>query len=124
MAAVDAQFYWMSAKLPNDQFLLYAFDDAPADCERAIEHICRRARACPELTLRVRERSPLTYPQWVPAVVGPERVVRHDLPDDGWPGCLAAVVALADAQLDVRRMPWRLHVFTPVLGIPGVSGAG
>lgn len=24
MAAVDAQFYWMSAKVPNDQFLLYA----------------------------------------------------------------------------------------------------
>jgi wax ester synthase-like acyl-CoA acyltransferase family protein/uncharacterized protein DUF1298 len=124
MAAVDAQFYWMSAKLPNDQFLLYAFDDAPADCERAIERVCRRAHACPDLTLRVRERGPLTYPQWVPAAVGPERAVRHDLPDDSWPGCLAAVVALADAQLDVRRMPWRLHVFTPVRGIPGVSGAG
>lgn len=29
MAAVDAQFYWMSAKVPNDQFLLYAFDGEP-----------------------------------------------------------------------------------------------
>ncbi|HUH67742.1 MAG TPA: hypothetical protein VLZ05_02040, partial [Mycobacterium sp.] len=24
MAAVDAQFYWMSAKIANDEFLLYA----------------------------------------------------------------------------------------------------
>ncbi len=120
MAAVDAQFYWMSAKLPNDQFLLYAFDDEPSDRERAIEEVCRRARACPDLTMRVQERSSLTYPQWVPAAVGPEQVVRHDLPDDSWGDCLAAVVGLADAQLDVRRMPWRLHVFTPVHGIPGV----
>jgi Wax ester synthase-like Acyl-CoA acyltransferase domain len=124
MAAVDAQFYWMSAKLPNDEFLLYAFDDEPADCARAIEQLCRRARACPDLTMRVEERSSLTYPRWVPAAVGPEQVVRHDLPDPSWSACLAAVAGLAAAQLDVRRMPWRLHVFTPVLGIPGVPGAG
>src|SRR6185312_5106552 len=24
---------------------------------------------------------------------------------------------------DVRRMPWRLHVFTPVQGLPGVAGS-
>jgi hypothetical protein len=124
MAAVDAQFYWMSAKLPNDQFLLYAFDDEPSDRERAIEQVCRRARACPDLTMRVQEQSSMTYPQWVPAGVGPEQVVCHDLPDGSWRDCLAAVVGLADAQLDVRRMPWRLHVFTPVHGIPGVSGTG
>jgi len=124
MAAVDAQFYWMSAKVPNDDFLLYAFDDEPPDCERAIEQVCRRARACPDLTMRVQERSPLTYPQWVPAAVGPEQVVCHDLPDHSWRDCLVAVAGLADAQLDVRRMPWRLHVFTPVLGIPWVSGTG
>jgi hypothetical protein len=124
MAAVDAQFYWMSAKIPNDEFLLYAFDGEPADCERAIEQVCQRARACPELTMRVREGSRLTYPQWVPAAVGPEWLVRHDLADHSWRECLAALVTLADDQLDVRRMPWRLHVFTPVLGIPGVRGPG
>jgi Wax ester synthase-like Acyl-CoA acyltransferase domain len=124
MAAVDAQFYWMSAKIPNDEFLLYAFDDEPVDRARAIEQVCRRARACPDLTMRVEERSSLTYPRWVPAAVAPEQVVVHDLPDPGWRDCLAAVARLADAQLDVRRMPWRLHVFTPVLGIPGVAGTG
>jgi hypothetical protein len=124
MAAVDAQFYWMSAKVPNDDFLLYAFDGEPADCARAIEQVCRRARVCPDLTMRVQDGSSLTYPQWVPAAIGPEQVVRHDLADRSWRDCLAAVAGLAGAQLDTRRMPWRLHVFTPVFGIPGVTGAG
>jgi len=31
MTAVDAQFYWMSAKVPSDEFLLYAFDGEPTD---------------------------------------------------------------------------------------------
>ncbi|OBH30819.1 DUF1298 domain-containing protein [Mycobacterium sp. E342] len=124
MAAVDAQFYWMSAKIPSDEFLLYAFDGEPADYLAAVEHLCGRARACPALTTRVRDGNPLTYPKWVPATVTPERVVRHDLDDQTWAGCLAAVVALADDQLNVHRTPWRVHVFTPVLGIPGVTGPG
>lgn len=123
MAAVDAQFYWMSAKIPNDEFLLYAFDGEPADLGRAIEGVCRRARECPGLTVRVAERGRLAYPRWVPAVVGPEWVVRHDAAGD-WSDCLTAVVGLAEDQLDARRMPWRLHVFGPVHGIPGVPGAG
>jgi hypothetical protein len=56
--------------------------------------------------------------------VAPEQLVRHDVADRSWDGCLAAVAGLADSQLDVHRMPWRLHVFTPVLGIPGVDGPG
>ncbi len=124
MAAVDAQFYWMSAKVPNDDFLLYAFDGEPADCSDAIERVRRRAHASPELTMRVRDGCPLTYPQWVPTDLAPEQVIRHDLADHSWHDCLAAVVALADDQLDIRRTPWRLHVFTSVLGIPGVTGPG
>ncbi|OBH08263.1 MULTISPECIES: WS/DGAT domain-containing protein [unclassified Mycobacterium] len=124
MAAVDAQFYWMSAKLPSDEFLLYAFDGEPADYSAAVERVCARARACPGLTMRVADRGRLAYPQWVPAALGPDWVVRHDLADPGWGDCLVAVAALADDQLDVRAMPWRLHVFTPVFGIPGVAGPG
>jgi len=122
MAAVDAQFYWMSAKVPSDQFLLYAFDGEPDDA--ALERVHRRARACPDLNIRVDDGCALTYPRWVPAVVGAERPVRHELVDSSWQGCLAAVVALAGDQLDIRAMPWRLHVFTPVFGIPGVARAG
>jgi hypothetical protein len=124
MAAVDAQFYWMSAKVPNDEFLLYAFDREPADLEHAIEQVCRRARACPDLRMRVEDGSALTYPRWVPAAVGPEHVVCHDLADRSWADCLEALVGLDGDQLDLCRMPWRLHVFTPVSGIPGVTGPG
>jgi len=124
MAAVDAQFCWMSAKVPNDQFLLYAFDGEPADVGYAIEEVRRRARACPDLAMRVSDGSRFAYPVWVPAVVGPDWVVRHDLDGPNWTDCLAAVVGLADDQLDVRLMPWRLHLFFPVLGIPGASGPG
>jgi hypothetical protein len=124
MAAVDAQFYWMSAKLPNDDFMLYAFDGEPADYSDAIEQLRRRANACPALALRLRERNALSYPQWVPAAVTPEQLVRHDLADHSWDGLLATVVSLAADQLDIRQMAWRLHVFGPVLGIPGVRGPG
>jgi hypothetical protein len=124
MAAVDAQFYWMSAKVPNDEFFLYAFDGEPVDLDYAIEQVCRRARACPGLRMRVEDGRALTYPRWVRAAVGREHVVRHDLPDHNWENCLDAVVGLGDDQLDVRRMPWRLHVFESVLGIPGVCGPG
>ncbi len=124
MAAVDAQFYWMSAKLPSDEFLLYAFDGEPADYRAAVDRVCARARACPGLTTRVADRGRLAYPLWVPATVGSDRVIRHELADAGWGDCLAAVAALAEDQLDVRQLPWRLHVFAPVLGIPGVPGPG
>ncbi|WP_156689388.1 WS/DGAT domain-containing protein [Mycobacterium sp. Marseille-P9652] len=124
MAAVDAQFYWMSAKIPNDQFLLYAFDREPADSALAIEAVLSRARACPDLSMRVSDGSVLTYPRWVPATVGPECVVRHPFNGSDWSVCLAAVAGLAGDQLDAREMPWRLHVFTPVRGIPGVGGTG
>lgn len=122
MAAVDAQFYWMSAKVPNDQFLLYAFDGEPTDLERAVAQVYRRARGCPGLGMRVQDRGALAYPQWVPTPVQRDQLVCHDLADRSWQGCLAAVVGLASKQLDMRRMPWRLHVFTPVHDVPGVSG--
>jgi WS/DGAT C-terminal domain len=124
MAAVDAQFYWMSAKIPNDEFLLYAFDGEPADLEVALNEIRLRARACADLTLVVDDGNSLTYPRWRPATIEPGRVARHALDDDSWDGCLRAVIGLAGDQLDIRRKPWQMHVFTPVHGIPGVGGIG
>ncbi|MCV7349324.1 DUF1298 domain-containing protein [Mycobacterium parmense] len=124
MAAVDAQFYWLSAKVPNDEFLLYAFDGVPADRGRAVEEVLGRARACPDLAMRVRDDNRLTYPRWVPTPVTVEQVVFREPADPGWQGCLTAVAGLFRDQLDIRRMAWRLHVFTPVPGIPFVDGAG
>ncbi|MHA7648374.1 WS/DGAT domain-containing protein [Mycobacterium sp. ML4] len=124
MAAVDAQFYWMSAKIPNDEFLLYAFGGEPNDLDGAAAQVLRRARACPDLRLVVEDGSPLTYPRWVQAPIEAGRVVRHDLPDESWAGCLDVVVQLAGNQLNIREKPWQLHLFTPVHDIPGVRGGG
>lgn len=124
MAAVDAQFYWMSAKVPSDDFLVYAFAGEPTDFERAVDEVRGRAQACHALTLRVDDGSPWTYPHWVPTAVEPARVLRHQLDDNSWRGCLDTVVRLADDQLDIRRAPWRLHVFAPVHGVPGGTGPG
>lgn len=124
MAAVDAQFYWMSAKIPSDEFLLYAFDGEPADYTDTVVQLRRRADTEPALTMRVRDRGPLRYPRWVPVSVAAQQVVRHELAEHSWDGVLGAVAGLADDQLDVRRMAWRLHVFFPVWGIPGVGGPG
>lgn len=122
MTAVDAQFLWMSAKVPNDEFLLYAFD--AGDCSGAIERVRRRASACPALTVRVDDRNPLAYPRWVPADVADDAIARHEPADLSWDGCLAAVAGLVADQVDPRRTPWRLHVFGAVVGIPGVAGTG
>jgi hypothetical protein len=124
MTAVDAQFYWMSAKVPSDDFLVYAFAGKPTDFERAVDEVRGRAQACHALTLRVDDGSPLTYPHWVPTAVEPARVLRHQLDDNSWRGCLDTVVRLADDQLDIRRAPWRLHVFAAVHGIPVGTGPG
>src|ERR1700744_1905815 len=122
MTAVDAQFYWMSAKVPSDEFMLYAFDGEPTAFERAVDEIRSRAQACPALTLRVEDESPLTYPRWISTVIAHNQVLPHDLDDDSWGGCLDAVARLVDDQLDIRRESWRMHLFAPVHGIPGSAG--
>jgi hypothetical protein len=124
LTAVDAQTYWMSAKTPNDQFLLYGFAGVPADLGQAMGDVRARAGECPELRLRVRDGNVLTYPAWASGEVDVAQVVVHELDDNSWAGCLAAVNGLADDQLDLRAWPWRLHVFNSVDGIPTTSEAG
>jgi hypothetical protein len=124
LSAVDAQMHWMSAKIPNDQFLLYGFAGVQSDLEQMLEQIRRRAQNCPELRLRVSERNGLTYPAWVTTGdVEPNQCVVHDLADTSWAGCLAATAGLVEHQLDAGRMTWRLHVFAPVDALPG-AGVG
>jgi hypothetical protein len=113
----------MSAKIPNDQFLLYGFAGVASDLEQVLEQIRLRAQNCAELRLRIEERNGPTYPAWVTGDVEHDQVVVHDLNDNSWAGCLAAVAGLADHQLDACAMTWRLHVFTPVDALPG-TGVG
>lgn len=122
MAAVDAQFYWMSAKVPSDQFLVYAFAGVPRDPGGAVAEVLDRARSSPDLTMRVEETGGWAYPRWVPTT-GASGAVRHRLADDTWIGCLDAITGLADEQLDCRCAPWRLHLFGPVRDLPGWDGS-
>jgi hypothetical protein len=117
MAPADAHLLWLSAKVPNDQFLLYAFDGAAT--ESGVAELVRRAAGCPELSLRVVEGRWWRYPRWEPSQVQAEQFAVHDGGD--WQACLDVMSALP--QLDTARMPWRVHVFGQVTGVPG-AGVG
>lgn len=118
LAAVDAQAYWMSAKIPSDQFLLYGFAGSVPDVGAVVRGLRVRAQQCAELRMRIAER-PLTYPGWAAADVSPDQFVVHDA--GPWSQCLATVARLDDEQLDPRMMAWRLHVFPDVDAMPGAG---
>lgn len=124
LTAADAQMFWMSARMPNDTFLLYGFDGVPADLDAAILELISNAHTSPDLTRRVDDSARWQYPSWVPLQVGAAQFVIHQPADTSWTGCLAAVQDLVDDQLDARVMPWRLHLFTGIQGVPGVAGDG
>jgi len=108
-AAADAQLLWLSAKVPNDQFLLYVFDGKP-DITSALAQVRRNVEGCADLRLRVRDDTPWRYPRWVPTEIGEEQFVVHAGVRQ-WRDCLGVLAALD--QLDASRMAWRLHVFPP-----------
>ena len=124
LTPVDAQTFWMSAKIPNDTFLLFGFAGVPADLDQALEEVRLRAGRCAALCVRVDDRGGLAYPVWATRVVDRTQFVVHDLDDPTWSGCLAAIVPLIDDQLDATAVAWRLHVFPAVDGMPTVSGPG
>lgn len=108
----------MSAAIPNDQFLLYAFGDVPDDLDATLGQILDRAKACAELRLRITDDGFWRYPIWTPREVGPEQLQIHAPGGVSWAGCLAAVAALTGDQLDPHVLTWRLHVFPKVDEIP------
>ncbi|CAJ1580536.1 DUF1298 domain-containing protein [[Mycobacterium] wendilense] len=122
LAAVDAQTYWMSAKIPNDQFVLFAFDGAERTDAGLLEHLRLRAQGCPDLRLRIVDEQPWRYPAWVVGSVDPAQFTVHPESDLSWGECLDAVARLADDQLDPRVATWRLHLFGSVAA-PAGSGA-
>ncbi|MGH3582176.1 MAG: DUF1298 domain-containing protein, partial [Mycobacterium sp.] len=124
MAPADAQMFWMSAKIPNDTILVYGFDGVPADLDRALDELVVQVRASVDLSQRIDASSRLHYPSWVPCPADRSRFTVHAPGERTWAGCLAAVRAVVDDQLDPRVTPWRLHIFAGIDGIPGVSGQG
>jgi len=121
MAAADAQLLWLSAKVPNDQFLVYVFDGAP-DIPAALREVRRNAEGLDELRIRVCDDSRWRYPQWLSGEVGAEQFVVHEAGASGdWRGCLEAVARLG--QLDATRMAWRVNVFPPAVVVVQASHA-
>jgi hypothetical protein len=114
----------MSAKIPNDTVLLYGFAGVPADMDQALEQIAERANRCTDLTVRIGDDGPLTYPAWVHRDVDRSLFVVHDIEDLTWASCLAQVGAVTADRLDAQVAAWRLHVFTGVEGVPTVVGPG
>lgn len=123
MTAVDAQMLWMSAKIPNDQFLLYAFDGSPREVDAAIDQMRLRAGACDELRMRVVDDCAACYPLWVPGSVDRSQFVVHG-GGRTWQACLDSVAELVGRQLDPHRMSWRAHVFPEVTDVPESGGLG
>src|SRR5689334_44668 len=123
LTPIDAQTFWLSAKIPNDTVLMFGFAGVPADLERALDEIEARAAGCPELGWRVHDGS-RGYPRWVHRGVDRSQFVVHDLPGRTYEACLAAVGTLVERPLDATDTAWRLHVFADVLDVPGVDGPG
>ncbi|WP_445166633.1 DUF1298 domain-containing protein [Mycolicibacterium sp. Dal123E01] len=124
MTAVDAQMFWMSAVVPSDQLVLYAFDGSPDALDGAIDEMRRRAQACSELRLRAADAGAWRYPRWCPGEVSDDQFPLHHEGGVDWQGCLDAAARLRDDTLDLHRMTWCAHVFPRVLGIPGCRGVG
>ncbi|MBB2993162.1 hypothetical protein FHR72_004669 [Mycolicibacterium iranicum] len=125
LTGVDAQSLWMSAAIPSDEFMVYAFDGPAGALGPALETVRDSARACPDLGVRVDDSGFWTYPQWAPRDVGADQFVVHeDLAGATWAEFCAALAAMAGDQLDARVRTWRLHVFADIRGIPGAAGPG
>ncbi|GAS97957.1 uncharacterized protein RMCC_4922 [Mycolicibacterium canariasense] len=116
--------FWMSAKIPNDTFMVFGFDGVPDDLHRVLDELLERARTSPDLSQRIDDCSRLRYPRWAPCPPDRSRFLVHEPGERTWDGCLSVVNGLVDDQLDPQVTPWRLHVFTDIDGIPGAAGPG
>ena len=108
MAAADVQMLWLSSKIPNDQFLLYAFDGAP-NVQAGVAQLRSNAEGCSQLRLRVVDEPGWRYPRWEHGEIRREQFVVHQAAPRQ--ELLAALAGLEP--LDATRMAWRAHVFPP-----------
>jgi len=118
----DAQTYWISSKIPNDQFLLYCFDtDSTAEPVRS--EVLRNAADIEQLQLRIADVPlDLGYPRTRSMRLDAAHVLDHGQPGD-WGACLSELGTLLREQLDQHETTWRLHLFTAVTGAPRCTGA-
>lgn len=123
MSPRDALMYWIGDKIPNDQFLLYAFTPGAVDPKTLREKVSQRSAVIEDLCLRVRDVPwNLDYPYWVTRTFGDDQFIVHELTDPDWTRCREATAAIVASALDIRIAPWRLHVFPDVRDVPGCDG--
>ncbi|MBJ7289028.1 WS/DGAT domain-containing protein [Williamsia sp.] len=123
MTATDAQTHWMSAKIPNDQFLLFGFVGVREPIERIAADLEERASAIADLRLRVREvPATLDHPYWVAAPVTADQIRIHRGVSD-WGRCLADLAGRMGDHLDATTQAWRVHLYDAVEGAPRADGA-
>ena len=118
LTAVDARTFWMSAKVPNDAVELFGFAGDPGDLDAAVAELRARARACPDLRLRIADECAARYPRWVPGDLDPTQIAVRTS-QLSWADCLVAAARLFDQPLDPTFAAWRLHLFPAVHGAPG-----
>lgn len=124
MAPRDAQMYWMSTKIPNDQYLLFCFDSPTPDLDAVRSVVAARAARIADLRVRaVDVAGHLDYPYWGPRDESQVPLTVHALADPSWPQCRSAIAALLPNTVDIRQSPWHLHLFPDVKGAPRVSGS-
>ncbi|MFE0750464.1 wax ester/triacylglycerol synthase domain-containing protein [Gordonia sp. NPDC058843] len=123
MAAADAVSYWMSQRIPNDQFLVYCFAAPRSSVEDCAAQLRLRAAFVDDLCLRIREvPGTADRPYWE-SVRPIDDQVRVDPSSRTWSSCLAQVAGLISRPLDPTREAWRAHLFGPVVDAPGATGA-
>ncbi|MDG3015435.1 wax ester/triacylglycerol synthase domain-containing protein [Speluncibacter jeojiensis] len=124
MSPRDAQLYWASARMPNDQYLLYAFEDLGASWTSVRDFVAGRTWSIPDLRVRVEDvPAHLDYPYWVTREFGDDQLVEHPLEDPTWQRCLDDVARRLGDGVDARVSPWRLHLYRAVRGVPGCADA-
>ncbi|NDZ93964.1 DUF1298 domain-containing protein [Streptomyces sp. SID6673] len=122
MEPADSRMYWLSATIPNDQFLLYCFADQQVPMDDLAEGLRRRASRVADLGLRVCDVPlSLDHPLWVHRPTTADQVVVHP-GIDAWSRCLERVGELTADQLVASRTCWRLHLLGPVEDAPRGPG--
>lgn len=118
----DARAYWMAAKIPSDQFLLYCFDQGPEDLDAEVLRLLERS-ACIEVLGRHITNAParLDYPRWTAASPRTD-AISIDRKPHTWLECLDAIASAFDHQVDPRISVWHLHLYPNVIDAPGGAG--
>lgn len=123
MTPTDAQTFWISEKIPNDQLLLYCFEGQSESIEDIRRSLLERASTMPDLCVRIREVPwHLDYPLWEPMPVTQALVVTHKLAEPSWDQCINSIEVLLENHVNPRATPWLLHLFEGVRGAPRCDG--